>query len=42
MELPKADRYKEVRTWYARDHGVTSLTEILDMIDGAASAKGDA
>ncbi len=38
MELPKADRYKEVRTWYARDHGVTSLTEILDMIDFAASA----
>jgi len=35
IELPKADRYKEVRTWYARDHGVTSLTEILDMIDGA-------
>ena len=38
MELPKSDRYKEVRTWYARDHGVTSLTEILDMIDRAASA----
>jgi len=35
IELPKADRYKEVRTWYARDHGVTSLTEILDIIDGA-------
>ncbi|MFN2603128.1 MAG: thioredoxin family protein [Gemmatimonadaceae bacterium] len=38
MELPKADRYKEVRAWYARDHGVTSLTELLDMIDRAASA----
>ena len=38
IELPKADRYKEVRTWYARDHGVTSLTEMLDMIDRAASA----
>jgi len=37
MDLPKADRYKEVRTWYARDHGVTSLTEILDVIDRAAS-----
>ena len=36
MDLPKPDRYKEVRTWYARDHGVTSLTEILDMIDAAA------
>ena len=39
MDLPKADRYKEVRTWYARDHGVTSLTEILDMIDAAAKAR---
>jgi len=37
MDIPKADRYKEVRTWYARDHGVRSLTEILDMIDAASS-----
>jgi hypothetical protein len=38
LALPKDDRYKEVRTWYARDHGVTALTELLDMIEGAELA----
>jgi hypothetical protein len=38
LALPKDDRYKHVRTWYARDHGVTSLTELLDMIEGAELA----
>jgi thioredoxin family protein len=38
LALPKDDRYREVRTWYARDHGVTSLTELLDMMEGAELA----
>ena len=38
LALPKDDRYREVRTWYARDHGKTSLTELLDMIEGAELA----
>ena len=38
LKLPKDDRYREVRTWYARDHGKTSLTELLDMIEGAELA----
>ncbi len=38
LALPKDDRYKVVRTWYARDHGVTSLTELLDMMEGAELA----
>lgn len=38
LALPKDDRYKEVRTWYARDHGITSLTELLDMMEGAELA----
>lgn len=38
LALPKEDRYREVRTWYARDHGMTSLTELLDMIEGAELA----
>jgi hypothetical protein len=38
LAMPKDDRYREVRTWYARDHGVTSLTELLDMIEGAELA----
>jgi hypothetical protein len=38
LALPKDERYKEVRTWYARDHGVTSLTELLDKMEGAELA----
>lgn len=38
LALPKDDRYREVRTWYARDHGLTSLSELLDMIEGAELA----
>lgn len=38
LSLPKDERYKEVRTWYARDHGVRSLTELLDMMEDAELA----
>lgn len=38
FSLPKDERYREVRTWYARDHGVTSLTELLDKMEGAELA----
>jgi hypothetical protein len=38
LALPKDDRYREVRTWYARDHGMTALTELLDMIEAAELA----
>lgn len=38
LALPKGDRYREVRTWYARDHGLTALGELLDMIEGAELA----
>ncbi|HWZ60644.1 MAG TPA: thioredoxin family protein [Gemmatimonadaceae bacterium] len=31
--MAKADRYKEVRRWYARDHGVTAVDEILTLIE---------
>ena len=37
---PSDERYKEVRRWYARDHGVRALTEILDMIDAVEKARG--
>jgi hypothetical protein len=26
--MPKPDRYKEVRRWYARDHGETTIREV--------------
>ena len=31
LELPSAERYKEVRRWYARDRGRSTLEEILDV-----------
>jgi hypothetical protein len=35
LALPKDERYREVRTWYARDHGETALTELLEIITKA-------
>lgn len=31
--MTKPDRYKEVRRWYARDHGVSAIDEILALIE---------
>ena len=36
MEMEKDARYKEVRKWYARDRGRTTLSEIVSMIERAA------
>ena len=36
--LPKEERYKEVRRWYARDRGRTTLLEVLDLLERAAGA----
>ncbi len=33
LALPKDERYREVRTWYARDHGETALNELLDIVE---------
>jgi hypothetical protein len=35
-KLPKEERYREIRRWYARDRGVTTLMEIVRMIADAA------
>jgi hypothetical protein len=35
LALPKDERYREVRTWYARDHGKTALAELLDLLETA-------
>ncbi len=32
LALPKDERYREVRKWYARDRGKTALNELLDII----------
>jgi hypothetical protein len=33
MALPKDERYREVRTFYARDHGLTTMNEIVGMLE---------
>jgi hypothetical protein len=35
--LEKEPRYREVRRWYARDHGSSTVDEIIAIIEGAAS-----
>lgn len=41
MALPKEDRYREVRRWYARDGGRTTIREILQLV-GASPVAGPA
>lgn len=31
LSMPKDERYKEVRRWYARDRGRTTVAELLDL-----------
>jgi hypothetical protein len=40
MGLPKEDRYREIRTFYARDRGLTTMSEIVGMLEGCG-ARGD-
>lgn len=35
--LEKSERHKHVRAWYARDHALTTLEEIVAMMERAAS-----
>jgi hypothetical protein len=39
--LDKAERYREIRRWYARDRGLTTLEEITSMMERAVSSKKD-
>ncbi len=36
LALSSPDRYKVIRRWYARDRGVTTLRELLDLFPRAA------
>jgi hypothetical protein len=36
LAMPSPERYKVVRTWYARDRGRTTLRELLDIFPKAA------
>jgi hypothetical protein len=33
MQLPKEQRYREIRTFYARDRGLTTMREIVEMLE---------
>ncbi|MGH7650738.1 MAG: thioredoxin family protein [Gemmatimonadaceae bacterium] len=33
MRMPKEERYKEIRTFYARDRGLTTMSEIVAMLE---------
>ena len=33
MLLPKDERYKEIRTFYARDRGLTTMEEVVSMLE---------
>lgn len=37
MALQKDERYREVRRWYARDHGRTTLDELLTLMESVAA-----
>lgn len=33
LALPKPDRYRHIRTWYARDRGATIVSEVLTIME---------
>jgi hypothetical protein len=37
MSLPKDQRYKEIRTFYARDRGLTTMEEIVSMLEACCA-----
>ncbi len=38
--MPKEARYREMRGWYARDRGATTLAEVVALIERAAEEAG--
>lgn len=38
--MTMAERYKEVRRWYARDHGRTTLVEVIELMERTAAVGG--
>jgi hypothetical protein len=37
--LEKAERYREIRRWYARDRALSTLEEVVGMMEGAISSR---
>jgi thioredoxin family protein len=42
MTLPKEDRYHHIRTFYARDRGLTTASEIVEMLEDCCAATASA
>ncbi len=40
-KIPKADLYPEVRRWYARDKGQTTLREVLEIVNARVGSADD-
>jgi hypothetical protein len=40
MSLPRSDRYRETRIWYARDGGRTTVEELVALLESCASVEG--
>jgi hypothetical protein len=39
--LEKSERYRRIRMWYARDRGLTTLTEVVELLERAAAASAE-
>jgi thioredoxin family protein len=39
--LEKADRYREIRRWYARDRGLSTLEELVTLMERAAATQNE-
>jgi hypothetical protein len=42
LTLPKEDRYHHIRTFYARDRGLSTATEIVQMLEDCCAAAASA
>ena len=40
MTLPPEERYREVRRWYARDRGATTIEELVSLLERVAARDG--
>lgn len=38
--MEKVSRYREIRTWYARDRGVSTIREIVELLEKGEAVKG--
>ena len=39
MSMPRDERYREIRRWYARDRGATTLDEVIGLLERGAISR---